>query len=67
MHFLQSGVPFNVIALCGSGTRHDTHSSLRRGRSREERRRRLHDSRRPTPILRCYRAPDSLIRFLQAL
>ena len=39
MHLLQSGVPFNVIALCGSGTRarHPLiHSSLSRGRSRNE-------------------------------
>lgn len=66
MHLLQSGVPFNVIALwLGHESTVTTHRYVQADLAMKEKALgRLED---PSTKLRRYRAPDSLMRFLQDL
>jgi len=66
MHLLQSGVPFNVIALwLGHESTTTTHRYVEADLAMKEKALARLDA--PDTKLRRYRAPDSLIRFLQAL
>ena len=66
MHLLQSGVPFNVIALwLGHESTTTTHRYVEADLAMKEKA--LARLEAPDTKLRRYRAPDSLIRFLQAL
>ena len=66
MHLLQSGVPFNVIALwLGHESTTTTHRYVEADLAMKEKA--LARLEAPDTKLRRYRAPDSLMRFLQAL
>jgi len=66
MHLLQSGVPFNVIALwLGHESTTTTHRYVEADLAMKETA--LARLEAPDTKLRRYRAPDSLMRFLQAL
>lgn len=66
MHMLQSGVPFNVIALLlGHESPNTTHRYVEA--DLEMKKRALARLEAPDTTMRRYRAPDSLIGFLQAL
>ena len=66
MHLLQSGVPFNVIALwLGHESTNTTHRYVEADLSMKEKA--LARLEAPDIRLRRYRAPDSLMRFLQTL
>lgn len=66
MHLLQSGVPFNVIALwLGHETATTTHRYVEADLAMKEKALARLES--PDTTLRRFRAPDSLMRFLQTL
>lgn len=66
MHLLQSGVPFNVIALwLGHESTTTTHRYVEADLSMKEKA--LARLEPPDTTIRRFRAPDSLMRFLQAL
>lgn len=66
MHLLQSGVPFNVIALwLGHESTTTTHRYVEADLAMKEKA--LARLEAPDTKMRRYRAPDSLMRFLQAL
>jgi len=66
MHLLQSGVPFNVIALwLGHESTTTTHRYVEADLAMKEKA--LGRLEAPDTKLRRYRAPDSLMRFLQTL
>ena len=66
MHLLQSGVPFNVIALwLGHESTTTTHRYVQADLAMKETA--LGRLQAPSTKLRRYRAPDSLMRFLQGL
>lgn len=66
MHLLQSGVPFNVIALwLGHESTTTTHRYVEADLAMKEKA--LARLQAPDTKLRRYRAPDSLMRFLQTL
>jgi site-specific recombinase XerD len=66
MHLLQSGVPFNVIALwLGHESMNTTHRYVEANLAMKEKA--LARLEAPDTTLRKFRAPDSLMRFLQAL
>jgi len=66
MHLLQSGVPFNVIALwLGHESTTTTHRYVEADLAMKEKA--LARLEAPDTKLRRYRAPDSLMRFLQTL
>ena len=66
MHLLQSGVPFNVIALwLGHESTNTTHRYVEADLAMKERA--LARLQEPETKLRRYRAPDSLIDFLRTL
>lgn len=66
MHLLQSGVPFNVIALwLGHESTTTTHRYVEADLAMKEKA--LGRLEAPDTNMRRYRAPDSLIRFLQTL
>ena len=66
MHLLQAGVPFNVIALwLGHESATTTHRYVEADLAMKEKA--LGRLEAPDTRLRRYRAPDSLMRFLQAL
>jgi integrase len=66
MHLLQSGVPFNVIALwLGHESTVTTHRYVQADLAMKEKA--LGRLEEPNTKLRRYRAPDSLMRFLQDL
>jgi len=66
MHLLQSGVPFNVIALwLGHESTTTTHRYVEADLAMKEKA--LGRLEAPDTKLRRYRAPDSLLRFLQTL
>lgn len=66
MHLLQSGVPFNVIALwLGHESTTTTHRYVEADLAMKEKA--LARLEPPDTKMRRYRAPDSLLRFLQAL
>ncbi len=66
MHLLQSGVPFNVIALwLGHESTTTTHRYVEADLAMKEKA--LARLQAPDTKLRQYRAPDSLMRFLQTL
>jgi len=66
MHLLQSGVPFNVIALwLGHESTTTTHRYVEADLAMKEKA--LARLEAPDTKLRRYRAPDSLMKFLQAL
>jgi site-specific recombinase XerD len=66
MHLLQSGVPFNVIALwLGHESTTTTHRYVEADLAMKEKA--LARLGAPDTKMRRYRAPDSLIRFLQSL
>lgn len=66
MHLLQSGVPFNVIALwLGHESTVTTHRYVQADLAMKEKA--LGRLEEPSTKLHRYRAPDSLMRFLQAL
>ena len=66
MHLLQSGVPFNVIALwLGHESMTTTHRYVEADLAMKEKA--LGRLEAPDTNMRRYRAPDSLIRFLQTL
>lgn len=66
MHLLQSGVPFNVIALwLGHESTNTTHRYVEADLAMKEKA--LARLEAPDTKLRRYSAPDSLMRFLQTL
>ncbi len=66
MHLLQSGVPFNIIALwLGHESTNTTHRYVEADLAMKEKA--LARLKAPDTKLRRYRAPDSLMKFLQAL
>ena len=66
MHLLQSGVPFNVIALwLGHETTTTTHRYVEADLAMKEKA--LARLEAPDTRMRRFRAPDSLMRFLQTL
>lgn len=66
MHLLQSGVPFNVIALwLGHESTTTTHRYVEADLSMKAKA--LARLEEPDTKLGRYKAPDSLLRFLQAL
>ncbi len=66
MHLLQSGVPFNIIALwLGHESMNTTHRYIEANLAMKEKA--LARLEPPDTKLRRFRAPDSLMRFLQAL
>ncbi len=66
MHLLQSGVPFNVIALwLGHESTTTTHRYVEADLAMKEKALARLDA--PETRLRCFRAPDSLMQFLQTL
>jgi len=66
MHLLQSGVPFNVIALwLGHESMNTTHRYVEANLAMKEKA--LARLEAPDTTLRKFRAPDALMRFLQAL
>jgi len=66
MHLLQSGVPFNVIALwLGHESTTTTHRYVEANLAMKEKA--LARLEAPDTKMRRYRAPDSLMRFLQTL
>ena len=66
MHLLQSGVPFNVIALwLGHESTNTTHRYVEADLAMKEKA--LARLEAPDTKLRRFRAPDSLMRFLQTL
>ena len=66
MHLLQAGVPFNVIALwLGHESTTTTHRYVEADLAMKEKA--LGRLEAPDTKLRRYRAPDSLMRFLQTL
>lgn len=66
MHLLQSGVPFNVIALwLGHESTTTTHRYVEADLAMKEKALARLDP--PDTTLRRFRAPDSLMRFLQTL
>ena len=66
MHLLQAGVPFNVIALwLGHESPTTTHRYVEADLAMKEEA--LGRLEAPDARIRRYRAPDSLIRFLQTL
>ena len=66
MHLLQSGVPFNVIALwLGHESATTTHRYVEADLAMKEKALARLDA--PNTALRRFKAPDSLMRFLQAL
>lgn len=66
MHLLQSGVPFNIIALwLGHESTNTTHRYVEADLAMKEKA--LARLEAPDTKLRRYRAPDSLMKFLQAL
>jgi site-specific recombinase XerD len=66
MHLLQSGVPFNVIALWfGHESATTTHRYVEADLAMKEKA--LARLEPPDTQLRRYQAPDSLMRFLQTL
>jgi site-specific recombinase XerD len=66
MHLLQSGVPFNVIALwLGHESTTTTHRYVEADLAMKEKA--LARLEAPDTNMRRYRAPDSLMRFLQTL
>ena len=66
MHLLQSGVPFNVIALwLGHESATTTHRYVEADLAMKEKA--LARLEAPNTALRRFKAPDSLMRFLQAL
>ncbi len=66
MHLLQSGVPFNVIALwLGHESTTTTHRYVEADLAMKEKA--LGRLEAPDTKMRRYRAPDSLMRFLQTL
>jgi site-specific recombinase XerD len=66
MHLLQSGVPFNVIALwLGHESTNTTHRYVEADLAMKEKA--LARLEAPDTRLRRFRAPDSLMRFLQTL
>jgi len=66
MHLLQSGVPFNVIALwLGHESTTTTHRYVEADLAMKEKALARLDA--PDTEMRRYRAPDALMRFLQAL
>jgi site-specific recombinase XerD len=66
MHLLQSGVPFNVIALwLGHESTTTTHRYVEADLAMKERA--LARLEAPDTRMRRFRAPDSLIRFLKTL
>jgi len=66
MHLLQSGVPFNVIALwLGHESMNTTHRYVEVNLAMKEKA--LARLEAPDTTLRKFRAPDALMRFLQAL
>lgn len=66
MHLLQSGVPFNVIALwLGHESATTTHRYVEADLAMKEKA--LARLGPPDTTLRRFQAPDSLIRFLQTL
>lgn len=66
MHHLQSGVPFNVIALwLGHESMNTTHRYVEANLAMKEKA--LARVEPPDTQLRRFRAPDALMRFLQSL
>ena len=66
MHLLQSGVPFNVIALwLGHESTNTTHRYIEADLAMKEKA--LARLEEPDTKLRRFRASDSLMRFLQTL
>ena len=66
MHLLQSGVPFNVIALwLGHESATTTHRYVEADLAMKEKA--LARLQAPDTKMSRYRAPDSLMRFLQTL
>jgi len=66
MHLLQSGVPFNVIALwLGHESTTTTHRYVEADLAMKQKA--LARLEAPDTKMRCFRAPDSLMRFLQTL
>ena len=66
MHLLQSGVPFNIIALwLGHESTNTTHRYVEADLAMKEKA--LARLEAPDTKLRRYRAPDSLMKFLQSL
>jgi len=66
MHLLQSGVPFNVIALwLGHESATTTYRYVEAGLAMKENA--LARLEAPDTTLRRFKAPDSLMRFLQTL
>jgi integrase len=66
MHLLQSGVPFNVIALwLGHESTTTTHRYVEADLAMKEKA--LARLQAPDTKMRRYKAPDSLMRFLQTL
>jgi site-specific recombinase XerD len=66
MHLLQSGVPFNIIALwLGHESTNTTHRYVEADLAMKEKA--LARLEAPDTKLRRYRAPDALMKFLQAL
>ena len=66
MHLLQSGVPFNVIALwLGHESTNTTHRYVEADLAMKEKA--LARLEEPGTKMRRFRAPDSLMRFLQML
>jgi site-specific recombinase XerD len=66
MHLLQSGVPFNVIALwLGHESTNTTHRYVEADLAMKEKA--LARLEAPDTKLRRYQAPDSLMKFLQTL
>jgi len=66
MHLLQSGVPFNVIALwLGHESMNTTHRYVEANLAMKEKA--LARLEPPDIKMRRFRAPDALMRFLQSL
>ncbi len=66
MHLLQSGVPFNVIALwLGHESMNTTHRYVEANLAMKEKA--LARLEPPDTKMRKFRAPDALMRFLQSL
>jgi integrase len=66
MHLLQSGVPFNVIALwLGHESTNTTHRYVEADLAMKQKA--LARLEQPNTKMRRFQAPDSLLRFLQAL
>jgi integrase len=66
MHLLQSGVPFNIIALwLGHESVNTTHQYVEADLSMKEKA--LGNIEEPDTKLKRFRASDSLMRFLEAL